>query len=44
MHIMKEKTNFLNQLNEHQKAAVLNVEGPSLVVAGGGSGKTKVYV
>ena len=42
MYIMKEKTNFLNQLNEHQKAAVLNVEGPSLVVAGAGSGKTKV--
>ena len=42
MYIMKEKTNFLSQLNEHQKAAVLNVEGPSLVVAGAGSGKTKV--
>ena len=42
MYIMKEKTNFLNQLNEHQKAAVIDVEGPSLVVAGAGSGKTKV--
>jgi len=39
---MKEKTNFLNELNKEQKAAVLNVDGPSLVVAGAGSGKTKV--
>ena len=33
---------YLKDLNEAQKEAVLHVEGPLLIVAGAGSGKTKV--
>ena len=33
---------YLNNLNEAQKEAVLCLEGPLLIVAGAGSGKTKV--
>jgi DNA helicase-2/ATP-dependent DNA helicase PcrA len=33
---------YLNNLNKAQKQAVLNLDGPLLIVAGAGSGKTKV--
>ena len=35
-------SNYLLNLNEKQQEAVLHLEGPLLIVAGAGSGKTKV--
>jgi DNA helicase-2/ATP-dependent DNA helicase PcrA len=33
---------ILNQLNEAQRAAAAHIDGPMMVIAGAGSGKTRV--
>ena len=36
------KQNYLNKLNKNQLEAIFNLDGPCLIVAGAGSGKTRV--
>ena len=36
------KQNYLAHLNKNQKEAIIDLDGPCLIVAGAGSGKTKV--
>ena len=33
---------YLKDLNESQLAAVTNIDGPTMIIAGAGSGKTRV--
>ena len=34
--------NYLKNLNQNQRKSVINLDGPCLIVAGAGSGKTRV--
>ena len=35
---------MIDQLNKNQKEAVINIDGPTMILAGAGSGKTRTLV
>ena len=38
----RTETDYLDSLNPPQREAVINIEGPTMIIAGAGSGKTRV--
>lgn len=40
--MISRDTNWLNELNDIQREAVTHIDGPSMIIAGAGSGKTRV--
>ena len=42
--MLEDNKSYLNDLNDAQLSAVLKTDGPSMVIAGAGSGKTKVLI